>query len=65
LARAGLLARQEVSAPKDEKCVRELENAGAFVVEEPLIFSGQVVTAGDDSNGKLFGRKILELLGFS
>ena len=65
LARAGLLARQEGSAPKDEKCVRELENAGAFVVEEPLIFSGQVVTAGDDSNGKLFGRKILELLGFS
>jgi protease I len=65
LARAGLLARQEVSAPQDEKCIRELEDAGAFVVEDPLIFSDQVVTAGDDSGGKLFGEKIVELLGFN
>ena len=65
LARAGLLSRQEVSAPKNEGCIRELEDVGAFIVEEPLTFSSQVVTAGDDSSGNLFGKKILELLGFS
>ncbi len=64
LARAGLLARQEASAPAHEGCIRELEEAGAFVVEEPLTFFNQIVTAGDDSGGKLFGKKILELLGF-
>ena len=65
LARAGLLNRQEVSAPHDEKCIRELEDAGAYVVEEPLISSNRVVTAGDDSSGRVFGKKILELLGFN
>ena len=65
LARAGLLTRQEVSAPNHEKCIRELEDAGAFVVEEPLTSSNRVVTAGDDSSGRDFGKKILELLGFN
>jgi protease I len=65
LARAGLLTRQEVSAPNDKSCIRELEDVGAFVVEEALTFSSQVVTAGEDSSGKLLGRKVLELLGFT
>lgn len=65
LARAGLLTGQEASAPDHEACVQELKDAGAFVVEEPLTFSNQIVTAGDDSGGKLVGKKILELLGFS
>ncbi len=64
LARAGLLARRRVSAPAHEGCIRELEEAGAFVVEEPLTFSNQIVTTGDDSGGELFGKKILELSGF-
>jgi protease I len=65
LAQAGLLARHEVSAPTDKNCVEQLEDAGAFIVEEPLTFSQQIVTAGNDSGGKLFGLKILELLGKS
>ncbi len=64
LARAGLLTRQEASAPAHEGCIRELEDAGVVAVEEPLIFSNQIVTAGEDSGGKIFGKKILELLGF-
>ena len=63
LARAGLLARQGVSAPDNELCIRELEEAEAFVVEEPLTFSDRVVTAGADTSGRVFGEKILELLG--
>ena len=63
LARAGLLARQGVSAPDNELCIRELEEAGAFVVDEPLTFSDRVVTAGADA--RVFGEKILELLGFN
>lgn len=65
LARAGLLTRQEASVPDHEGCIKELEEAGAFVVEEPLTSSNKVVTAGDDSSGKIFGKKILELLGFN
>ena len=63
LARAGLLTRQEVSAPNDEKCIRELEDA--FIVEEPLTSSNRVVTAGADTGGRVFAEKILELLGFN
>ncbi len=65
LARAGLLNRQEVSAPNDELCIGELETAGAFVVDAPLTFSSRVVTAGDHSSGRIFAEKILELLGFA
>ena len=65
LARAGLLSGQEVSAPDHAGCMQELEEAGAFVVNEPLTHSEQIVTAGDDSSGIIFGKKILELLGFS
>ncbi|MBT7936401.1 MAG: hypothetical protein HN722_09400, partial [Nitrospina sp.] len=52
-----------VSAPDNELCIRELEEAGAFVVDEPLTFSDRVVTAGADA--RVFGEKILELLGFN
>lgn len=65
LARAGLLARQEVSAPNDEKCIRELEEAGAYVVGEPITSSNGIVAAGDNSSGKLFGKEILRLLDFN
>ncbi|MBT5027657.1 MAG: hypothetical protein HOH38_01895 [Nitrospinaceae bacterium] len=65
LARAGLLTRQEVSAPDDENCNRELEEAGAFIVDEPLVFSDRVVTAGDHSSGTILAGKIIELLKFS
>lgn len=65
LARAGLLTRQEASVPNHESCIQELEEAGAFVAEEPLTSSNKIVTAGDDSSGKLFGKKILELLGLT
>ena len=65
LARAGLLTGQDASAPDHESCIRELKDAGAFVVEEPLTYSNQIVTAGDDTSGELLGKKILELLGFA
>jgi len=65
LARAGLLTRQEASVPNHKSCIQELEEAGAFVAEEPLTSSNNIVTAGDDSSGKLFGKKILELLGLT
>ena len=63
LARAGLLAGQDASAPDHEVCIQELKDAGTFISENPLTCSNQVVTAGDDSSGKLFGEKVLELLG--
>ncbi|MBL7021355.1 MAG: DJ-1/PfpI family protein [Nitrospinaceae bacterium] len=65
LARAGLLSGQDVSIPNHEAGIEELKDAGAHVVEEPLTYSDQIVTAGDDTNGRLFGTKILELLGFT
>jgi putative intracellular protease/amidase len=65
LARAGLLAGCNVSAPDNDACISVLKDAGAFVVEEPLTCSDRIVTAGDDSGGKLFGNKIVELLGFN
>ena len=65
LARAGLLDGQNASAPDHKSCIQELTRAGAYIVEEPLTYSDQIVTAGDDSSGKLLGNKILELLGFT
>jgi protease I len=65
LARAGLLARQEVSAPNDKGCVQELEDAGAYVEKNPLIYSDQVVTARDDNGGRMFGEKIIQLLSLT
>lgn len=61
LARAGLLTRQETSAPDHELCARELEEAGAHISKEPLTTCDRIVTA--ESSGKLLGQKILELLG--
>ena len=65
LARAGLLAGLDISAPNHESCAQELKTAGAFIVDEPMTFSNQIVTARDDSSGKLLGEKILDLVGFS
>jgi len=65
LARAGLLTGLQASAPNHDSCAQELKTAGAFVVDEPMTYSDQIVTASDDSSGKLLGEKILELLGFS
>jgi len=65
LARAGLLAGLDTSAPNHESCTQELKTAGAFIVDEPMTFSNQIVTARDDSSGKLLGKKILDLVGFS
>lgn len=63
LARAGLLVGQDASAPGHEVCIQELKDAGIFISENPLTYTNQIVTAGDDSSGKLFGEKVLELLG--
>ena len=63
LARAGLLTGQCTSAPDHEGCIRELIDAGALIVEEPLTYSNQIITAAGDSSGKSFGIKTLELLG--
>ena len=65
LARAGLLAGLDISAPNHESCAQELKTAGAFIVDEPMTYSDQIVTARDDSSGKLLGKKILDLVGFS
>ena len=65
LARAGLLTGLDTSAPNHESCAQELKTAGAFIVDEPMTFSNQIVTARDDSSGKLLGKKILDLVGFS
>ena len=64
LARAGLLAGQQTSAPNHKSCTQELKIAGAHIIDEPMTHSDQIVTARDDSSGKLLGKKILELLGF-
>ncbi len=65
LARAGLLTGQDASVPDHEGCVQELKDAGVYIAEEPLTCSNLIVTAGDDSSGKLFGEKVIELLGFA
>ena len=65
LARAGLLTGQDASVPDHEVCIQELKDAGAYIAEDRLTCSNQIVTAGDDSSGKLFGEKVVELLGFS
>lgn len=63
LARAGLLSRREVSAPKDEKCMKELERAGAFPEAKPLVVADRIITSNDTDSGRIFGNTILELLG--
>ena len=62
LARAGLIARYEVSAIKDEECLRELEEAGAFPEEKSLVVTDKIITSNDPNGGKLFGETILKLL---
>ena len=62
LARAGLLTSCEVSAPKDEKCLKELEAVGAFPEEKALVVVNRVITSNDAGSGKAFGEIILKLL---
>ena len=62
LARAGLISSCEVSAPKDEKCLKELEEAGAFPEERALVVVDKIITSNDAGSGKAFGEIILKLL---
>ena len=62
LARAGLISSCEVSAPKDEKCLKELEEAGAFPEEKALVVVDRIITSNDAGSGKAFGEIILKLL---
>ena len=62
LARAGLISSCEVSAPKDEKCLKELETVGAYPEEKALIVVNKIITSNDTSSGKAFGEIILNLL---
>jgi protease I len=62
LARAGLVSRCEVSAPNEEACLKELDDAGAFPEEKNLVVVDRIITSNDSSAGKIFGETILELL---
>ena len=62
LARAGLISSCEVSAPKDEKCLKELELVGAYPEEKALIIVNKIITSNDTGSGKAFGEIILNLL---
>ena len=62
LARAGLVSRSEVSAQKEEGCLKELVDAGAFPEEKNLVVVDRIITSNDPSTGKIFGETILELL---
>ena len=62
LARAGLVSRYEVSAQKEEACLKELDDAGAFPEEKNFVVVNRIITSNDSSTGKIFGETILELL---
>ncbi|MBC8283510.1 MAG: DJ-1/PfpI family protein [Nitrospinae bacterium] len=62
LARAGLISRYEVSAPKDELCLKELESVGAYAEEKDLVVADRIITSNSEGSGKIFGEAILELL---
>jgi protease I len=62
LARAGLVSRYEVSAQKEEACLKELDDAGAFPEDKNLVVVDRIITSNDSSTGKIFGETILELL---
>ena len=62
LARAGLISSCEVSAPKDEKCLQELEEVGAFPEDKALVVVDRIITSNDADSGKAFGEIILKLL---
>ena len=62
LARAGLISSCEVSAPKDEKCLKELEEVGAFPEDKALVVVDRIITSNDAGSGKAFGEIILKLL---
>ena len=62
LARAGLVSRCEVSVLKEEACLKELDDAGAFPEDKNLVVANRIITSNDPSAGKIFGETILELL---
>ena len=62
LARAGLISRCEVSAQKEEACLKELDDVGAFPEDKNLVVVNRIITSNDSSTGKIFGETILELL---
>ena len=62
LARAGLISSCEVSAPNDEKCLKELEEVGAFPEDKALVVVDRIITSNDPGSGKAFGEIILKLL---
>jgi len=62
LARAGLLSSCEVSTPKDEKCLKELEIVGAYPEEKAMVVVDKIITSNDMGSGKAFGEIILNLL---
>ncbi len=62
LARAGLISSLEVSAPKDEKCLQELQAAGAFPEEKGLVVVDQIITSNNKNSGKAFGETMVKLL---
>ena len=62
LARAGLVSRCEVSAQKEEACLKELDDAGAFPEDKNLVVVNRIITSNDPSAGKIFGETTLELL---
>jgi putative intracellular protease/amidase len=62
LARAGLVSRCELSAPKEEACLKELEDVGAFPEGKNLVVIDRIITSNDPGAGKMFGKAILELL---
>ena len=62
LARAGLLSSCEVSAPKDEKCLEELEMVGAYPEEKALVIVDKIITSNHTGSGKAFGEIILKRL---
>ena len=62
LARAGLVSRCDVSAQKEEACLKELDDAGAFPEDKNLVVVNRIITSNDSSTGKIFGETILELL---
>jgi protease I len=62
LARAGLISRCEVSAPNEEGCLKELDDAGAFPEDNKLVTVDRIITSNDPGSGKVFGEAVLKLL---
>ncbi|MCP8311132.1 MAG: DJ-1/PfpI family protein [Candidatus Methylarchaceae archaeon HK01B] len=60
LARAGLLSGRKATVSRSGETIRELEKAGAIILEAPVVVDGNIITGRGPDAGKQFGRKILE-----